>query len=450
MPVYDRWHLKHPDPDRDEPCKCSRSRTPLYPSREHGKGDRWQVRWTDETGKACRANRPRKGGGKDESNPDVFAEALDAKVHADLAADNYTHPSAGAVTFKEYAADVIASRTLDPDTRDRMRQRMERHVYPAIGDRELRVLARRPSVVQGLVARLGEKVGDGTVFVIMAHVGMVFSCAVADGLIGKNPMKSSVVTVPTPTRKRLVPWTAEMVAGVREQLPEGMRAMVDVGAGLGLRQGEILGLSPDDVDWVSEVVHIRRQVKIVRGRLVFALPKGGKVRDIPMPPSVQAALKAHQKARPAQAVTLPWREPDGEERKARLFFHRSGRALHRDQDVNKHWRPALERAGIVPAPLPGERRKPAREHGMHALRHYFASSLLTHGEAVHAVAEWMGHHSPKVTWDIYTHVMPKSGQRMRSIIDAALAPGGDADARKLPDPAPAEAAAEVSGSSSSQ
>jgi integrase len=437
MPVYDRWHLTHPDPKRDKPCRCSRGKNKLYPSREHGQGARWQVRWKDEHGKGQRANRPELGGGPDDTNSDVYAKALDAKVHADLAAGTYIDPSAGAVTFREYAEEVVASRTLDPSSRDQMRLRLARHAYPVIGDKELRALARRPSLVQGLIARLQERCGPPTVKVVMAHVGTVLAAAVADGLIGKNPMASSVVKVPPIPKREVVPWTAAMVAAVRDALPGQLAAMVDVGAGLGLRQGEILGLSPDDIDWVSGVVHVERQVKIVRGRLVFALPKREKKRDIPLPPAVEAALRAHMKAFPATAVTLPWREPGGDPREVRLLFHRGGRALHRDRHVNPAWRKAL--GGVVPDPA-------AREHGMHALRHYFACCLLTAGEAVHAVAEWMGHHSPKVTWDVYAHVMPKSGQRMRGIIDVALGmPGADTTARKVPDPEIADAATQVSG-----
>lgn len=438
MSVYDRWHLTHPDPERDTPCRCSRGKTRLYPSREHGQGDRWQVRWTDDKGKACRANRPRLGDAKGESDPDIYAMAYDAKIHADLNSDSYISPDAGAETFKSYAEDVIAARTLDPGTRYLMRRRLIRHVYPVIGDKELRVLARRPSLVQGLVSRMGEQIGASFVLVVMAHVGLVFTCAMADELIRKNPMKSPVVVLPSPHKKRVVPWTAHMVAAVRSELPAPMQAMVDVGAGLGLRQGEIFGLGPDDIDWVSGIARIERQVKIVGGQLVFALPKGGKTREVPLPASVQAALKTHMKAFPAESVALPWREPGAaEEHTARLFFHLGGRALHRTRDVNPPWRAALERAGIVAPPLPGEKRKPAREHGMHALRHYFASTLLTEGEAVHAVAEWMGHHSPSVTWDIYAHLMPKSQDRMRTIIDRALkVPGRRTNAREMPDPAP--------------
>ncbi len=51
MAVYDRWHKSRPapgDPLCSEHGKASTA--------AHGKGDRWQVRWRDDTGRQCRAN----------------------------------------------------------------------------------------------------------------------------------------------------------------------------------------------------------------------------------------------------------------------------------------------------------------------------------------------------------------------------------------------------------
>ncbi|MFD7714714.1 hypothetical protein [Streptomyces sp. NPDC059814] len=50
-------------------------------------------------------------------------------------------------------------------------------------------------------------------------------------------------------------------------MPERYRVLVEIGAGLGLLQGEALGLSAEDSDFAKEVVHVRRQVKMVRTKL---------------------------------------------------------------------------------------------------------------------------------------------------------------------------------------
>jgi integrase len=58
---------------------------------------------------------------------------------------------------------------------------------------------------------------------------------------------------------------------------ERFRPMVDVGAGCGLRQGEILGLSVDDIDFDNGTLHVVQQLKLSLSKAVFAPPKGGKL-----------------------------------------------------------------------------------------------------------------------------------------------------------------------------
>jgi integrase len=428
MTVYDRWHLTHP-PEDAVPCRCSRGKTKLYPSAAHpepGKpgGKRWQVRWYDEDGKQQKKNFAKKDG----KNPAVHADALDALITSQLNKGDYIDPDAGIKPFETYAEEVLADRVLDGNTRTEMRGRLARHVYPAIGDKELRVLARRPTVLANLVARLeAAGLSPRSVALIMGNVGTIFACALDDELITRNPVKSkAVVRLPRQQRRKVVPWTDGQIAGMRRELPARFAAMVDAGAGLGLRQGEIFGLSPDDVEWLGKdpVVHVRRQVKVIRpSGLVFALPKGGKVREVPLPRSVAVALAEHMRAFPPREVALPWKTRDGDEVTVPLFFTiAAGRAVGRAYFNNDIWKPALERAGMPAS---------ARQNTMHDLRHYFASSLLTEGEAIQAVSEWLGHYDPTITLKIYAHLMPKSKNRMRGVIDKALEPAADDAASTL-------------------
>ncbi len=43
----------------------------------------------------------------------------------------------------------------------------------------------------------------------------------------------------------MIPWTAKRVLAVQAEQPERYRALVDLGAGCGLRQGEIPGIGVD-------------------------------------------------------------------------------------------------------------------------------------------------------------------------------------------------------------
>lgn len=75
MTVYDRWHKKHARPGEIE---CQQHRTGhscLYSTAEHLQGDRWQVRWRDETGAKRKRNFPKHKG----VDPELCAEAFDAQ-----------------------------------------------------------------------------------------------------------------------------------------------------------------------------------------------------------------------------------------------------------------------------------------------------------------------------------------------------------------------------------
>lgn len=80
--------------------------------------------------------------------------------------------------------------------------------------------------------------------------------AVEDGCLRRNPCNSRTVTPPAMGAHRVVPWEPDRVFAVRAAMVERFRPMVDVGAGCGLRQGEILGLSVDEIDFDSGTVHV--------------------------------------------------------------------------------------------------------------------------------------------------------------------------------------------------
>ena len=226
---------------------------------------------------------------------------------------------------------------------------------------------------------------------MFANLSAILQAAVDDGAIGRNPCRVGSVKPPAPDRRKVVPWPAERVAAVAAALPERYRALVTAAAGLGLRQGECFGLAVEDVD-SSGVVHVRRQVRIVASQLVFAPPKNGKTRDVPLPESVALGLAAHLEAWPAVAVTLPWREPAGRPETARLLFSTRERTALARTYFNRHvWKPALEVAAVPPT----------RDNGMHAARHYYASALLEDGVSIRAVAEYLGHNDPGFTLRVY-------------------------------------------------
>ncbi|HUY44567.1 MAG TPA: site-specific integrase [Streptosporangiaceae bacterium] len=190
------------------------------------------------------------------------------------------------------------------------------------------------------------------------------------------------------TRKTLAR-RPSVISGWLAGLPVGERY---VGSGLGLRQGEITGLPLDGLDFLRRNVRVRLQVRLIGKTLVFAPPKGGRERDVPLPDPVGLALAAHLEEFPARTVTLPWREPGGKPRTETLVFVTSNGPIHRNGFNSYVWHPARRKAR-VPA---------GRENGMHALRHHYASVLLSGGMDIGALSEFLGHHDPDFTLRVYT------------------------------------------------
>ncbi|GAA2512101.1 hypothetical protein GCM10010276_69300 [Streptomyces longisporus] len=122
-------------------------------------------------------------------------------------------------------------------------QRLRLHAFPVLGTRPLDSF--RPEHIRGLISALEANPAVSDVYArnIYGDVRAVLSAAVDDGLLPRNPCSAKSVRPPSAERRRVVPWLPTQVLADREALPERYRAMVDTGAGCGLRQGEIMGLA---------------------------------------------------------------------------------------------------------------------------------------------------------------------------------------------------------------
>ncbi|MFE5210359.1 tyrosine-type recombinase/integrase [Streptomyces sp. NPDC056600] len=412
--IQDRWYKTVPDPDGGKPQRVKTER--------HGHGSRYRARYVGPDGtersKAFPDRRKRE------------AELWLSQVEADMAGGHHHEPNAGRETFGRYAEKWLASQTTDPTTRESVVSQIKGHAIPYLGSRPLGSF--KPEHVRAWLAELEQKVPASSYRrVIYNSVSSILNAAVDDGHLRRNPCHARSVRPPERGVGRVIPWSTERTFAVRAALPRQYQAALDLGAGCGLRQGEIFGLPEEEVRFDTGWVHVAQQVKLVGGRLVFAPPKRNKARDVPLPASVAAALKRHREDFPPVAVTLPWGRPDGRPvTKLLLFRSLDGSGAVRRTDFNDRvWKPALASAGVIEEREPDRRRYPAaREHGMHALRHFYASVLLDAGENVKALSHYLGHTDPGFTLRVYTHLMPSSDGRARRAVDALYGTAQDGPA----------------------
>jgi len=242
----------------------------------------------------------------------------------------YRDPDAGKQRFEPYAKAWLEAQTFDESTREAVGLRLRLHAFPVLGHKELRLL--KPSTMQAWLRSL-ERLAPSYQRVIFVNVSSILNAAVDDELLAKNPCQAASVRTPKVEQRKVVPWTSAQVQAVRAGLPDRYGVVAVLAAGLGLRQGEVFGLSPIDVDFLRGVVHVRRQVKVYgNNKQAFALPKGRKVRLV---------------AFPAKSVTLPWESLVGKPTTSPLILtSREGGAANRNYFNPKIWKPALVTAKI--------------------------------------------------------------------------------------------------------
>ena len=433
MAVYDRWHR---DPrDGDQPCKCGRGRNKLYPSADHLKGDRWQVRWRDPaTGKQKKKNFALREG----EDANRHADAFDKRTAAAILTRTYVDPTLAEVTLRDYGETWRKAQTHGASTAMIVESRLRNHVYEgepgsgktpkggmAIGQHPIGLLASRPSMLAGWIAAMPLK--EGARRMVVVAVSAILGTAVDDGIVSRNPLDSKSVSKPGRSDREAQPYTAAEIDAIAAHMDDRYRVMPRLGACTGMRQMEMSGLGADDVHRGGKRPRIRvaRQLLAVDGELYFApLKGGGRPRDVPLAAALDPVLKSHMERFPPVAATLPWYEPDsklhGTMMTVRLVLTRpDGTPLTRGSSASA-WETGVKRMlrGKVPGIRKG-RRVPG--WNIHRARHTYASVQLRDGVDIVRVAAWMGD-TVQVVADTYAHLLRRDDDEDgRAAVDAFFA-----------------------------
>ncbi|WP_199824997.1 tyrosine-type recombinase/integrase [Streptomyces maremycinicus] len=368
------------------------------------------------------------------------AKAWLRRAATDEERGEFVDPRDGSIALADYIALHWApGRGGVPKTQDNQERRARLHIIPHLGELPLRNITAAElrtyiSTLEETVSSVDYRRG------ILSELSSILEAAVDDKRLPRNPMHAKSVRWPKASKERREAWSLERALHVRDVISSRHRISVVLGLGCGLRQGEVFGLSPEDIDYARGVLHVRRQVQAIKGKLYFALPKGAKTRTVDMPFSVAEELKRYVEAFPPVEVELPWGKPEADKQRRKfslLLTTRYGNAVAVNTWNTYTWKPTLAKAGIIPPRAKGAKDwqwEAAPKDGFHVLRHTYASIMLEAGESVVTLARWLGHSSPAVTLGYYAHFMPEAGSKGRTAIDGLLGRQGDEDAsRNSPD-----------------
>jgi integrase len=343
------------------------------------------------------------------------AELAAVQIGARLAEGDTTaleppRPTAPAITFRAYAEQWL-EQSINPHRKERTagyyRQIIDNHLatFGPLPLPEIKSSQVRAFIAEKLSGRNCTKHetptgacdacvtprGKNTVKNMVATLRAILYQAQADDLIPSNPAArfGRFFDARHDPREHVVTLDASDIAVVlkaaEKWYPDHALA-VRVLFQTGMREGELLGLQWQDIDWQHNLVDLRRTVAVRGGRWIINTPKSGKLRTVDLPASVTTALRELQSIRQAEAAVAgrdasPWVFPSATDPEKPL-----NDAWLRD----RVWRPLLVKAEV-------------RHIRVHDARHSYASLMLRRGVPIPYVSRQLGHSSIQVTVDLYGH-----------------------------------------------
>jgi integrase len=228
------------------------------------------------------------------------------------------------------------------------------------------------------------------------------------GLVTRNVAK--LAEPPRVPRRQITPLSPEQARTFLEAIRgDRLDALYLVALGVGLRQGEILGLAWPDLDLAAGTLTVRHALQRVEGKLILVEPKSvTSHRTVALPALVHEALRAHRIRGLQERLGAGTRWHD--DPRDLVFVSTVGTPLD-GITVTRRFQALLKTAG-----LPHQR--------FHDLRHAAASMMLTQGVAARVVMETLGHSQISLTLGTYSHVSPALGRAAAERMNDLLGPQG--------------------------
>lgn len=232
------------------------------------------------------------------------ADAYLSTVRADMERGHWISPASGRVSLRDYATRWLEHRPdLRPRTVELYEGELRLHILPVLGDLELAKLS--PAIVRDWHAGMlrAGKPGPSTAAKCYRLLHVILNTAVADELILRNPcVIKGAGQEKTPERPIA---SIPQVFEIADTIEPRFRAMVLVGAFVGLRLGEMLALTRERIDLEHGRIKVVEQYQELKdGTKVLGPPKSDAgVRTVAIPAMLKPELEAHLAAFAAPGKT---------------------------------------------------------------------------------------------------------------------------------------------------
>ena len=298
---------------------------------------------------------------------------------------------------------------LKPASYDRLETTVRCHILPAVGGTKMDKLTRDD--IQGLINRMYFRQGlsYSTVKKVYVALNACYKHALADDTVLRNPCLGIVLPSQSERTKQIEAFSEEEMERLQRELFQKTECGEDVYyyapaflliLHTGMRMGEALSLTWEDVDFAKKTITIRKNSILVKNRNRKGEASGGyslrtqhstktanSNRVIPLNRTAEEALYALRKGN-----STPY-----------VIVNSKGNTVL-PSNFERSFHAVLEKCGLG-------------QHGVHTLRHTFASRLFAKGVDGKVISRLLGHSSVKITYDIYVHLMPQDVAYVTAVLD---------------------------------
>lgn len=220
-----------------------------------------------------------------------------------------------------------------------------------------------------------------------------FKVAIKNDLIYKNPCDN--LEIPKSDKKSVSAMTEDEQLRFENTCQSSYYGNVFIFAlNTGMRIGEILALTWNDIDFEKNMIYVRKNISSVmnfdtgKTEIMINTPKtSAGERNIPLNTKSRDILIDQQKLETVFCFGTKNNTPFGY------------------RNVRSSMSKILEKSNIE------------NHYTIHSLRHTFATRLLERGANIKAISKILGHTSIKITLDIYSHICPEFEQDTVNLLD---------------------------------
>lgn len=197
----------------------------------------------------------------------------------------------------------------------------------------------------------------------------------------------------------------------------------------GFRRGELIGLTWNDIDFARQTITINKAVSKTKqcGQIVGEPKTPSSYRTVFMPLDAIDMLEQWLDTQKELCTLSNWKGmPKNRIMENPVFIQHDGKRMDLDTpkqrftSVLKAFNEMIdEEADQLPTPEAQARKRAEKLPviTLHDLRHTFATLLIANNTDIVTVSKLMGHSSPSVTMDVYSHLLKQNAEQAAQVFE---------------------------------